>query len=129
MDPRTVLRTGGFDAPPPPPHEITKKGVGMTVLRAILHSIAVVTGGIAVITWTLGLLPQAGVAGAISALSILLAEAIWWCSQDRERMRQGREAVLRRRIEEPMTGRWTVPDDYWPDEHRPVWPNSAGAPE
>jgi hypothetical protein len=109
-----------------------------TFLRFTLHVAAVLAGAYSLLTWVMGLLTDAGISGAISALCIVAAEGIWWCSKDRERMRQGREEVWRRRIDTPLpdtntfakcegsAGRWTVPDDYWPQE-RPVWPIDAGS--
>lgn len=67
-------------------------------VRGLLFLASFVAGLYALGAWMGGLLFDAGVAGALSAAAYLGAELVGYCQRDR--YRQGREAVWRRRDEE-----------------------------
>ena len=73
--------------------------------RYLLYAAAIWAGIYAAVSWTFGLLTDAGVAGATSAACVLLAEGFAYCQRRSwDRARRVREQVWERRLrDEPIS--------------------------
>jgi len=65
--------------------------------RFLCLVVAYMAGGVSFASWIGGLLPDAGIAGAISAAAVVVWGYLAYRDEQRDRMREYREQVWRRR--------------------------------